>query len=246
MLTEDFEKIDGPTGTIPFFYKETTTETSISVTTERARSGKKALKFDFDSADWKKEEPKRVEIYDVTSWGPDGMTQRMDWWVAFSQYLPADWQVDEPTNPDIIWQFHGWEGGPASNNPPLSGVVIGDKLYIRLAQGTVPAERAASFLDLATFPLPLGVWVDTVINVSWDYQGGHVRLWQNGKQVVDYTGPTLYPMIGQVNEKGPAFKIGCYKFDWGNVPTKAKHRTLYIDEIRLGDSRSSLTEVAPR
>lgn len=246
MLTEDFEKINGPTGAIPFFYKHTTTDASISVTTERARAGKQSLKFDFNFTDWKKEEPKRVEIYDVTTWGPDGMSQRMDWWVGFSQYLPVDWQVDEPANPDIIWQFHGFEGGPASGNPPLSAVVFGDKLHIRLAQGTVPAERAASFLDLAILPLPLGVWTDTVISLSWDYKAGHVRMWQNGKQIVNFTGPTLYPMIGQVNEKGPAFKIGCYKFDWGNVPTKVSHRVLFIDETRFGDSHSSLTEVAPR
>lgn len=247
LLTEGFEGITAPRGDIPTkFYKETTTPDSILVVSERRRSGNKALKIDFDRADWKKNEPKRVEIYNATAWGADGMALRKDWWVGFSQYLPADWQVDYPNNPDIIWQFHGHEGGPSSNNPPLSAVVFGDKLHVRLAQGKAPAAGATSYLDLAVIPIPKGAWTDVVLDLNFDYESGHVKMWQNGVKIVDYAGPTLYPMIGQVNEKGPNFKIGVYKWDWGNLPSKVKRRSLFIDEIRFGDSNSSYAEVKPR
>jgi hypothetical protein len=247
ILTEDFEMITDPTGDIPTkFYKETTTNDSISVVSERARAGHKSLEIDFNFKDWRKNEPKRVEIYQVTAWGAEGMTLRKDWWVGFSQFLPVDWQADDPSNPDIIWQFHGWEGGPASNNPPLAAVIAGDQLYIRLSQGTVPALGATSYLDLAVFPIPRGVWTDVVLDLNFDYKNGHIKMWQNGVKIVDYSGPTLYPMIGQTNEKGPGFKIGVYKWDWGNLPTLVTRRSLYIDEIRFGDSNSSYAEVQPR
>jgi hypothetical protein len=244
-LIQDFESLSSPTDNFPTFYKEPTAPDSLTVTTERARSGKHSLKVNFLASEWKKEEPKRVEIFSL-AWGQTGMALRQDWWVGFSEYIPADWEIDHPNNPDLIWQFHGWEGGPASNNPPLSAVVFGDKLYIRLAEGTVPAERATSFKDLAILPLPKGEWMDVVLDLNFDYKAGHVNMWLNGKQIVTYSGPTLYPMIGQKNENGPGLKLGVYKFDWGNVPTQAKRRTLYLDEIRFGDSKSSYDEVRPR
>ncbi len=82
--------------------------------------------------------------------------------------------------------------------------------------------------------------------MNFDYKNGHVQMWRDGKQIVDYKGPTIYPMIGQTNEKAPNMKFGIYKWDWGNVPSKVKHRTLYLDEIRFGDSNSSYEEVKPR
>lgn len=246
LVTQDFESEEDLNNKTTRFYREITTPESISLVSHPVRSGKSALKIDFCYPDWKKEEPKRVEIFNMAGFGPDGMTLRKNWWVGFSQYISSDWLPDHPNNPDIIWQFHGYEGGPASGNPPLSAVVFGDKLYIRLAQGTTPAVRAASFLDLAVMPLPKGVWMDIVLQLKFDYKEGHVGMWLNGKKTVDYNGPTLYPMIGQVNEKGPGFKAGVYKFDWGNLPTQVQRRTLFLDEIRYGDSTSSYEEVKPR
>lgn len=153
-------------------------------------------------------------IYNVGAWGGDGgMALGQDWWFGFSEFFPADWQPDDAKNPEIVWQFHGWEGGPASNNPPLAGLIVEDKLLIRLAQGAAPAGAATSYLDLATIPIPKGQWMDVVLKVNFEYKNGAVQAWINGKQVADYTGPTLYPMLGQTNEKGPAFKLGVYKWD---------------------------------
>lgn len=247
LLTHDFETEEDYGDKPRRFYREVTTEDSITTVSSPVRAGKQALKVHFRASDWRMPEPKRVEIYNVGAWGGDGgMALGQDWWFGFSEYIPEDWQPDDPKNPEIIWQFHGWEGGPASNNPPLAASIVEDKLVITLAEGSAPAASATSYRQLATLPLPKGKWLDVVLKVNFEYKKGAVQMWLNGQQIIDYSGPTLYPMLGQTNEKGPGFKLGIYKWDWGNQPTRVQERTLYIDEIRFGDSHSSYEEVRPR
>ena len=98
------------------------------------------------------------------------------------------------------------------------------------------------------------VWTDFVVHVRWSCRDakplaarcqampqGFLQVWKDGKQVVNYTGPTVY------NDQYRVFwKAGIYKGMWVNTNSHVSKRVVYHDEFRIGDSNSSYAEVAPR
>ena len=61
--------------------------------------------------------------------------------------------------------------------------------------------------------------------------------------MVDHKGPNAL----EPGEKRPFVVLNVYKYAWKRNPSKVPSvRTVYFDEIRIGDSRSNLVEVSPR
>ena len=83
----------------------------------------------------------------------------------------------------------------------------------------------------------LNAWNDVVVHVKFNYDSpGITKVWVNGTLVMNSTKPNAYN-----DYIGPYLKIGTY------VASKdmAAPNTVYFDEIRVGDAKSSYYEVAP-
>jgi hypothetical protein len=85
-----------------------------------------------------------------------------------------------------------------------------------------------------------GFWTDFVMHVKWTGNSdGFLKIWartNNGpwKIRLDYKGATFWNNEGS----GPNLKWGLYAGSGGS-------RTIYTDEMRIGDAESSFQEVAP-
>ncbi|MGF7075528.1 polysaccharide lyase [Mucilaginibacter sp. R-33] len=215
---------------------------SVEVTSEQSRfRGGRSLKLSLAKADWSRQSNRRTEIMNTRF---KEFTMGRDWWVGFSEYIPNDWENDLKGNQDVIWQFHGAVNGPGGGSPPLAAYVEGDSLRVVLRTGDVPSAYGKSNY-LARFSVPKGEWSDWVIKVNFDYENGSVKIWRNGKVLVDYHGSTMYKWINQVNEKGPYLKLGIYKPGWAELPTVATKRVIYLDAITVAGSNGSYDKVKP-
>ena len=86
----------------------------------------------------------------------------------------------------------------------------------------------------------LGRWVDWLFEVRWSYEpegNGRVRVWRDGVQVVDHTGPNAFN-----DDLGPNSKIGIYKWIW---PTPSVDlRVAYYDDVSIERQTTALPAVS--
>jgi hypothetical protein len=171
------------------------------------------------------------------------------YWYGWSIFIPSDWQ---DTNPgfDIVQQFATF---PTRRGRRFPCGGNGSKISRRGNSLILDFQRQGNSVDVECTSYPLvrvseirGQWADFVMHVKWTGNtDGFLRIWtkvgnDSYVQRLDYTGRTFWNDEGD----GPYFKMGLYKGDpnWdGPAP-----RTVYTDEYRLGDDRSSFEEVAPR
>ena len=171
-----------------------------------------------------------------------------DYWFGFSVFLPADWIDDNNSNRDELMQIHPGNGsGPPIVNLEVEGgnwrsrnawdpnnvsVVAGVTSRATLFQGATADDK--------------GKWTDWVFHFRFCTQpgcDGRIEVWKNGRQVIDHRGPNALKYSGD----GPYISLNLYKYGWKTNPSKVPAtRTVYFDEIRIGDSQSSLAEVSPR
>ena len=171
--------------------------------------------------------------------GKHGQTR----WYGFSYYIPTDW-VDDPSTSEIIWQLHEFPDACEDWRSPYLGLhITGNSIQLTrrydskaCSNGNVPEGLGT----IATTPLIKGQWVDVVIKAQFSYTStGRIQYWVNGQLVGDQTGGNIY------NDTRPGYlKVGLYRWAWNN--TAIASRTVYHDEVRVGDANSSYAEVAPR
>lgn len=104
-------------------------------------------------------------------------------------------------------------------------------LAVRYQQGMLEVtgqhdqERRVLFQSGANYK---GRWLDFRFVVKFDQQAGSVFATLNGAPVVDYKGPTVFPVAHGYPEHGPVyFKTGLYRDALNNPPW-----TLYVDDYR--------------
>lgn len=219
-------------------------DSSIAVTSQISRSGKKSLKISFTKSQWFRNSRTNNRRAEILSDELKGMDLGKDWWVGFSEYIPADWEDDLKRNSDIVWQFHGAPSGPGGASPPLAAYVEQGIMTIVTRVGRRPSKLGDGE-TLAQFPIPKGKWTDWVIKVNFDYDKGSVKIWKDGNVVVDYNGPNIYQWTQQKNEEGPYMKFGVYKPSWREYPTVATKRELFIDDITIAGSNGTYDKVKP-
>lgn len=195
------------------------------------RAGKGAMKITLNQNDDRRAEIKLGAV-------PANSEQ----WYGFSVFVPRQYKKDRVH--EIIAQWHGKPDrnlGESNVRPPLALDIEDDKFGLinhwdanrNLEKSNIPEQE----WDLGT--IQKGKWTDWVFHVKWSYKSdGLIEVWKDGNLAVRKTGPNSYN-----DEKGPYFKMGVYKNRWGSGVSE---RTLYFDEVRIGDPSAGYSSVAPK
>jgi hypothetical protein len=217
----------------------------IGSTVAPVRAGRYAAQFNLRNSDPDVSSSRRSELR-LGTVKPDSSR-----WYAFSIYLPVDWEIDEDSY-DIIAQWHDspdFDLGETWRSPALNlQVAAGNwKINRRWDPNPVTYDNTpgpgGGTESIGLGPFSKGVWTDWVIHVNWSYENnGVLEVWKNGELVLMREGPNTYN-----DQTGPYLKLGIYKPDWKYDPAESttSRRTLYIDEVRIGNSKTTYEEIAP-
>lgn len=159
---------------------------------------------------------------------------------GWSLFLPREF--DGASWFSIVTQWHSWGTGKdypmEKPGPPTCLLITKNAWQLKLMYQEKPedAKAAVKYFDLGPIDGDRAQWSDFVMEVNW--QGptagtGYLRLFKNGKQIIDYKGPTWF------DDKldGPFFKMGTYKGS-GTWKGEESGAVLYADEFRMTDTGS--------
>lgn len=127
-------------------------------------------------------------------------------------------------------QFHSSE-----NAPPLTLNLYGsDVVLAQVPTGSIIQNKLGTISDWTN------KWMDIVLETDWKRSGGVLRMWVNGKKVVDKTG--LDMGASNVN-----VKLGMNKFSWypSAAGSNVKSRVFYWDSVRIGNASATYDDVKP-
>lgn len=148
-------------------------------------------------------------------------------WYEFSTYFPTPWVANERN--EIIAQWHGNAdkllGDTDSRGPPLAIRIYGDKFRVTSGYDAdfISSKAWIARTPLWIGPVAAGQWLTWRILAKWSYKDdGVIKIWLNGKQIVDHAGPNTYNDL-----RGVYLKLGPYH---SGVP-----RTMYLDNVSVGD-----------
>lgn len=234
-FTGDFEQ-----GSFSGWNQQLCCKHSGTVVTSPVRAGKYAAKFTLKKSDH--EDHHRAEL------ATKPVPANSERWYGFSIMLPSDYKKDQME--EILTQWHSMpdkELGEKPGAPPL---------FLMTENGNWQLGRRWDANKLTAFRAPQGseginlgayepgVWTDFVFHIKWSYQSdGLIEVWKNGKLVLTKTGPNTYN-----DQLGPYLKVGIYKAGWGVAKrtSSTTERTIYIDEVRIGDANSNYASIAPK
>ena len=221
---------------------------SQGLTTEQIRSGLKSYKFSLtrhDSGDYREELVLRAGFNN----GSLHFTIGDEYWIGFSIFLPDSYQSPSGGSSGIVHhQYHGQPDQPPTCDPtedwrhPAVAIIAKNSEWQFASRSDSSQYTPVGDYDETNFlyygAFSTGTWSDYVINVKWGYGGsGFIKIWKNGVLKIDLTD------MGNCfnDDKGPYMKIGIYSYSLDQDQTI----TIYYDELRIGDSNSSYSEVAP-
>lgn len=169
-----------------------------------------------------------------------------EYWYGFSLNVPTQWKRDPKGS--ILAQWHALVDRPVDNYPVASLYLIDDTWQIRLNWNTVGDTSEGPGWGRKTFPfgkVRKGLWTDWVVHAKWSHRpDGLFEVWQDGKKLLEYRGPTEY-----VNTNGPWFKMGIYHPAWRTASAKIPPGTIplvsYADDVRFARN-GSFNAVMPR
>lgn len=209
----------------------------VEIVSHPVRHGRGALKLTLE-----RDAPGDPKAYRTDFW-IRGMSQafRMggEYWYGFSIMLPDDFQ------PDALGElFAQWINPKVGGAPSLAVYIYEDSYQIR--KRWEEGNTIHRTLWRGSVSSDLGEWVDWVFRVRWsDGEDGLLEAWKNGHLIISDTGPNT----ARAGDYAPYFKFGIYKFPWRQsaqeAPSWVTHRTLYIDEIRIGPAEAGYEAIAP-
>ncbi|RYE55408.1 MAG: hypothetical protein EOP48_10290 [Sphingobacteriales bacterium] len=136
--------------------------------------------------------------------------------------------------------------GEQWRSPPMALLVKNDhfQLEIRWSSNPVNTTQNANFLSFDLGPVTHNIWNDWVFHVKWSYDNsGILQVWKNDSLVLQ----RVNQPIGYNDILFPYLKVGVYKWDWNSpLMTNSIQRTLYIDEVRVGNNLATYYDVAPK
>lgn len=215
-----------------------------TIVSNPVRAGTHAMKFEWRVNDFDgKNGSKHTELANEPL--PAGEQER---WYGFSIFLP-DSGMKNDAEPEIISQWHQspdknegetWTGA----GPPIALSVKNGKFGISYKWDTrriilkgdgVPIKSSGITLENA----PKNSWIDFVFHIKRNSFGNRIlQVWQNDSLVVNKIGIP----IGYNDNRNPYWKLGIYKYSGKSDYTS---RSLYYDEIRIGNEKSNYTDVVP-
>lgn len=168
------------------------------------------------------------------------------YWLGYSAFIPTSWVFDARSH-DSLFNLHKGSrqgpGGCTAAPQPLGWRIHGNRWQFLYTKNS---SNHSAKNDIA--PVEKGRWTDWVINFKFSHgNDGFFKIWKNGKRVYSYNGITICKGSNTSGTKNtlPYMNAPIYKSEWRNSPN-IKERTLYYDEIRVGNSSASYKDVVPR
>lgn len=219
LFSEDFEGSNPLKG----IHTQGAANYSLNFVSNRAFQGDKSVRFELRSDDDMVANGTRSEVL-ITNDSPDS-----ERWYSFAVYFPEDGYKYDRYN-ELISQWKQSSGGPA-----LSLRTAKDQLYIRV----ISPNGGSEWKNINLGPIIKDTWSEFTFRINHSSgRDGLVEIWRDGLKVLSYEGPNLYKGLGKAN-----WKVGIYKSIWNSKKTDTDLRVLYMDNIRLGDSRVNLSDL---
>ena len=139
--------------------------------------------------------------------------------------------------PEIITQWHQSEGG----SPPNAVEIVDDEIYLRSIHRSDTRDNSNKvYTNYPLGKVERGKWQKYVFHfIHSPYDDGLIEIWHNNKILHVIKGPNM-----RRDFDFPYFKFGIYKWRWDNGGKTATNiRVLYFDDVRIGDSNSSLEDM---
>ena len=200
------------------------TNSSLTIVDSPGGRGGKAVKVDINDSDDFSSVANGVPRAEVSLANIARFQAGKDYFIAWSTYIPADYQFDLK-QPESIAQIHE---GPNKGQPPWGIVLTGGHYQVDLRGG----PESGQHIDIGNAQEDKGSWVDWGLHYKPDPTGaGSVtELYKNGTMVLDKSGvPNAYPGDDQ-----SYFKVGIYKWWWKTRPSDVSRRILYITDVSIG------------
>lgn len=217
------------------WYFESPLSTSITRSTSPVKNGSYAAKFVLNKTDPSIWDSKRAEVtYNAEKNGPC----KSERWYGLSFFLPTSYIADPCS--EILFQWKGVSktslDGYSMSNPPISFLTSNGRFKLNI-------KYAATMNSVDLGPYSTNAWTDLVMHIKFSYEDdGLIQIWKNGTLILDRKGPNTFKDV-----VGNFFKMGIYKFGWAEgYVSNTTQRTVYFDEVRVGNENSSFNEVAPR
>lgn len=170
-------------------------------------------------------------------------------WYGFSMYLPTDFVSDPMAEKFAQWhEIPDWDLGETWRSPPISLGIQNDRYNLQVLWAAAPVNTnntkdGEKDIDLGPVT-DKGKWADWVVHIKFSYKSdGILEIWKNKVKIYSLYGPNSFN-----DENFPYFKLGIYKWGWNGWASYSPEskRVLYMDEVRIGNSKSSLNEVSPQ
>ena len=207
-----------------------------------ARKGSHVARFEFDKSDVTTYNGYvRAEIHQDSP--PDAEN-----WFGFSSYLPSDYAKDPMGEKIAQWhEVPDWDLGENWRSPPISLGITNDRYTLTILWAAAPVntnDTKDGEKDIDLGPVDKGKWNDFVFHIKFSYKSdGILEIWKNKVKIYSLYGPNSFN-----DEHYPYFKVGIYKWTWNGWASYSPEskRVLYVDEVRIGNSKSNLNEVSPQ
>lgn len=212
--------------------------------TDIVRSGQKAVRFEWQKSGMTKTNTSRKAMIHFAKAPTTEGTQR---WYGFSFYIPKGEFIVEPDYNALIFQLHAtpdfnlkepWRIPPVALS--IKDGIVKLSYHYDLDQVSPKNDNIKKNIKVhEVYKLPdmWDHWTDFVLQIRLSLKGeGLVRLWVNGKQVVNDEHVT----VGYNDAIGPYPSWGIYSYN-----SISERRVVYLDEVRIGDEKSDYDKVAP-
>jgi hypothetical protein len=211
------------------------------VTSERARVGRYSLKSTLRAEGAKTIGNERNELEIEGSRAPMNTSV----WYGFSVFLPSDYVADNVW--ELVTQWYPFADEDAEwGRQPTMALVTTKGVWSVENKSSTQVVTPINHSNIAGRGWSFGAyernkWTDFVFNVRWSPSAeGFIKIWKDGKVVLDYKGPTSYN-----DKQGPFVKQGMYK-GWHKMKIdQVTTRTAYFDEFKMAGPGGSYAAVAP-
>ncbi|MCE7066601.1 polysaccharide lyase [Dyadobacter sp. CY326] len=209
---------------------------SITLNKSIKRAGTSSMKVELQRQDTPNDH--RAELGQAPNMNKEG-------WYGFSVYFPSSFVKESIEESIVQWNsLPDLKEGESWRSAPLFLGVLNDRFVLEIRSD---AKRITnhdfSFTRLDLGPVDKETWHDWVFHIKWAYDNtGIIEVWKDKKQVLS--------RLNQPNSYNdamfPYFKIGIYKWDWSTKSTEGiNSRTMYVDEIAIGNQNADLNKVSP-